>query len=157
MTNAYESVISLGGLETETDYPYSGKGSEQCTNNKTLARVTIDSYQNLTSNETQLTQWLMNNGPISIGLNANGMQFYMRGVSHPYRWMCKPSVIDHGVLIVGFGETVSRFGKKRLPYWIIKNSWGTSWGRKGYYWLYRGDGSCGVNTFATSAIMNNKE
>ena len=44
--------------------------------------------------------------------------------------MCKADKIDHGVLLVGYGEEKARWSKKILPYWIIKNSWGSSYGRK---------------------------
>jgi len=63
------------------------------------------------------------------------------------KFFCDPNALDHGVLIVGYGIQ----GKK--PYWIIKNSWGPTWGRKGYYYIYRGDGSCGLNTMCSSSIV----
>ena len=143
-----------GGLETEKDYPYEGYLSDGCVYNKSMAKVAIDSYVVLPTDENELAMWLVSHGPISVGLNAAGMQFYMKGVSHPWKWMCTASKIDHGVLIVGFGQTTSRFSHKPMPYWIVKNSWGKSWGRQGYYLLYRGDGSCGINTMATSAVIN---
>ena len=120
-----------GGLETENDYPYEGWWDEQkCHLNRSLAKVKIDSYVVLPENETFLAQWLVNYGPISVGINAKVMQFYFGGISHPYKWLCKQSVddIDHGVLIVGYGIGKTRITLKTLPFWIIKNSWGSSWG-----------------------------
>lgn len=125
--------------------------SDKCVYNKSLARVNIDSYLSLPTNETQIAQWLVKHGPVSVGINANVMQFYKTGVSHPWKWLCKPNRINHGVLLVGFGESYSKLHKKLVPFWIIKNSWGSSYGKKGYYYMYRGDGSCGINTMATSA------
>lgn len=99
---AYRALEQIGGLELETDYPYDGK-DETCHFDKNKARVQVISGLNITSNETQMAQWLVQNGPISIGINANAMQFYMGGVSHPFKFLCNGDNLDHGVLIVGYG------------------------------------------------------
>ncbi|CAH1637571.1 unnamed protein product [Spodoptera littoralis] len=150
--NAYRAIEQMGGLELESDYPYEGVG-EKCEFNKTLAKVQISGAVNITTNETGMAQWLVHNGPISIGINANAMQFYMGGISHPWKMLCNPTNLDHGVLIVGYGIKDYPLFHKKLPYWIIKNSWGKSWGEQGYYRVYRGDGTCGVNQMASSAII----
>nr|XP_034833780.1 uncharacterized protein LOC117990447 [Maniola hyperantus] len=150
--NAYRAIEQLGGLEAENDYPYEGE-NDKCSFNKTLSRVQISGAVNISSNETDMAKWLLQNGPISIGINANAMQFYVGGVSHPWRMLCNPSNLDHGVLIVGYGVKDYPLFHKRLPYWIVKNSWGARWGEQGYYRVYRGDGTCGVNQMASSAVI----
>ncbi|XP_063831512.1 uncharacterized protein LOC135080730 [Ostrinia nubilalis] len=154
--NAYRAIEQLGGLETESDYPYEGE-DDKCSYNKTLSRVYINGAVNISSNETEMAQWLIHNGPISIGINANAMQFYRAGISHPWKLLCNPNNIDHGVLIVGYGIKDYPLFHKRLPYWIVKNSWGSGWGEEGYYRVYRGDGTCGVNTMASSAVVKPRE
>ncbi|XP_029163617.1 uncharacterized protein LOC114935029 [Nylanderia fulva] len=150
--NAYRAIEKLGGLELESDYPYEAE-NEKCHFKKSLAKVQLASAVNITSNETQIAQWLVQNGPISIGINANAMQFYVGGVSHPFKFLCNPKNLDHGVLIVGYGTSNYPLFHKKLPYWVIKNSWGKRWGEQGYYRVYRGDGTCGLNMMATSALV----
>ncbi|KYN27092.1 PREDICTED: uncharacterized protein LOC108757840 [Trachymyrmex cornetzi] len=150
--NAYRAIEQLGGLELESDYPYEAE-NEKCHFKQNLVKVELASAVNITSNETQIAQWLVRNGPIAIGINANAMQFYMGGVSHPLKFLCNPKNLDHGVLIVGYGKSSYPLFHKDLPYWIIKNSWGKSWGEQGYYRVYRGDGTCGLNTMASSAVV----
>ncbi|OTF80778.1 Cathepsin F precursor-like protein, partial [Euroglyphus maynei] len=128
-TNAFKTIIKLGGIESESDYPYDAQ-NEKCHFRKSLSHVKISSYVELPKNETYMKNYLYRNGPISIGINANAMQFYFGGISHPPNWLCNPSSLDHGVLIVGYGTGKTRILHQTQPYWIIKNSWGKSWGEK---------------------------
>lgn len=150
--NAYKAIEQLGGLELESEYPYSAKAG-QCHFNKTMSHVKVTGAVDLPKNETAMAQWLIENGPLSIGINANAMQFYHGGVSHPWRPLCLHSSIDHGVLIVGFGISEYPLFNKTLPYWIVKNSWGPQWGEQGYYRVYRGDNTCGLNSMVSSAVL----
>ncbi|KRX65499.1 Cathepsin L, partial [Trichinella sp. T9] len=133
-SNAYKEIIRLGGLTTEKNYSYDG-------NQGTLPE-----------DETEIAAYIRENGPVAVGINAFAMMFYRHGIAHPWRFLCSPDALDHGVSIVGYD--VEKQSTKPKPYWIIKNSWGTHWGEGGYYMLYRGAGVCGVNKMVTSAIID---
>ncbi|XP_013098573.1 putative cysteine proteinase CG12163 isoform X2 [Stomoxys calcitrans] len=150
--NAFEAIEKIGGLELESEYPYHAR-KEQCHFDKSRVQVKVKGHVDLPKNETAMAQWLIANGPISIGINANAMQFYRGGVSHPWHMLCSHKNLDHGVLIVGYGVSDYPMFNKTLPYWIIKNSWGSKWGEQGYYRVYRGDNSCGVSEMASSAVL----
>ena len=66
--------------------------------------------------------------PVSVAVDARGWSHYSSGVFGN----CEKS-IDHAVLLVGVINGV----------WKIKNSWGASWGEKGFIRLAAGD-TCGI-------------
>ncbi|KAF3559490.1 hypothetical protein F2Q69_00016386 [Brassica cretica] len=84
----------------------------------------------------------------SVALNAAYMQTYMGGVSCPY--ICSKR-LNHGVLLVGYGSAgFSQARFKEKPYWIIKNSWGETWGENGFYKLCKGRNVCGVDSMVST-------
>jgi len=147
-TNAFTWMKAQNvGLESETDYPYTAR-DDTCAQTAGKEKVFVDGYKTISTDEDQIAQALMDNGVLSIGINAGPMQFYFGGVANPL--LCNPKKLDHGVDIVGFGTDPK-------PHWIIRNSWGAAWGEKGYYRIVRGKGKCGLNTMVSTAVINKKE
>uniref|UniRef100_A0A4W5NEJ1 Cathepsin F n=1 Tax=Hucho hucho TaxID=62062 RepID=A0A4W5NEJ1_9TELE len=144
-SNAYEVIEKLGGLETETDYSYTGK-KQSCDFTTDKVTAYINSSVELSKDENGDIYLYLSN-PTCLSLLVSP-QFYRKGVSHPLKIFCNPWMIDHAVLLVGYGE---RQGK---PFWAIKNSWGEDYGEHGYYYLYRGSRLCGINKMCSSAIVN---
>jgi len=63
----YRAIKDIGGLEYEAEYPYKAK-KNQCHFNKTLSHVQVSGFVDLPKgNETAMQEWLLTNGPISIG------------------------------------------------------------------------------------------
>ena len=70
------------------------------------------------------------------------LQHYHNGIF--YDPSCTKNNINHAVTVVGYGTN----GKQ--DYYIIKNSWGTSWGMNGYGYIARNkDNMCGIASFAS--------
>jgi len=79
--------------------------------------------------------------PVSVSVQADQdvFQFYKSGV---VTGSCGTN-LNHAVNIVGYNTTTDP------QYWIVRNSWGTWWGEKGYIRILvsGGSGVCGINMF----------
>ncbi|XVF36023.1 hypothetical protein REPUB_Repub19eG0022500 [Reevesia pubescens] len=148
MTTAFEYTLKAGGLQTEKDYPYTGNDRGACKFEKTKIAASVSNFSVISLDEDQIAANLVKHGPLAVGINAVFMQTYMHGVSCPY--ICGKN-LDHGVLLVGYGaEGYAPIRFKNKPYWIIKNSWGETWGEDGYYKICRGRNVCGVDSMVSS-------
>jgi len=141
--NAYNSVIKEGGQESWSEYPYTAQnGNCQFSSSKIVAK--ISSWENVyANNEDAMASWLAQNGPISICVDASQWSDYSGGVMTASQ--CGSS-IDHCVLAVGYNTQANP------PYWIVRNSWGTSWGvENGFIYLQYGTNTCELAFEPTSA------
>jgi len=135
MDNAFK-YVEANGLCTEAAYPYTAKdGTCKASSCSVSPNSKIGGYKDVTHTENALGA-AVDNQPVSIAIEADqsGFQLYKSGV---FCGVCGTS-LDHGVLAVGYGTDVT-------DYWIVKNSWGTSWGEKGYIRVCRNKNECGLS------------
>jgi cathepsin F len=137
---AYQYVKQAGGLELEQDYPYvSGKSGQtgvcKVVSSKIVAGSGPTGFTNIQKTESQL-QAAVNNGPASVCVAADAFQSYRSGILKS----C-PGEIDHCVQAVGYDSTNN--------YWIVRNSWATSWGEQGYIRIQMGSDLCQIAQDAT--------
>jgi C1A family cysteine protease len=130
------------GTELWTDYPYVAR-DQKCAYNSSKVVFKNKGWVNIQKNNETAMEMAVALQPISIALKADAsvFQLYKSGVINS---TACGTTINHAVTIVGYNNTASP------PYWIIKNSWGTSWGEKGYVRIFKqlngtlGKGICGL-------------
>jgi len=146
MEQAFEFVIKNGGIDTEESYPYKGVDGH-CNFNKTNVGASITSFKRIKSgDEKQLLKEVAKVGPVSVGIDASRPSFHLYKEGIYYEKSCSSTKLDHGVLVVGYGEDKDE-NKENGEYWIVKNSWGPTWGMKGYINMSRNkDNNCGIAT-----------
>ena len=104
------------------------------------------------NNESVLEEAVALVGPISVCINANSnFMGYSSGVFDDVTCTSGFDDIDHCVLAVGYG-TDAMSGK---DYWLVKNSWGTTWGDQGYIKMARNNmNQCAISTLASYPDVN---
>jgi len=139
MDYGFQYIQDNEGIDTDDDYPYvSGGGNvPSCDTGKQARHVgTVTGYHDVPKSNAAQMEAALNKGPVSIAIEADqsGFQRYSGGI---FSGTCGTN-LDHGVLTVGFTEN----------YWIVKNSWGASWGLSGYIRMGRTadsqGGQCGM-------------
>jgi len=139
--------VKKAGLETEKAYPYTSGGGDtgncKYDANKVLAKIDGFQYATKKLNETEMQATSLAHGPLSICVDAETWQYYTGGVVTSG---CGTD-LDHCVQIVGWDSNA-----KGVKYWIIRNSWNTDWGIKGFIYVERNHDLCGVAMEATYVV-----
>jgi cathepsin L len=143
-SDAYAYAISKqdGLWNTEAEYPYKAVQST-CKFNKATAICKIVGHimPCPSKTEEELLNACYEKGVVSICIDAghSSFQLYKKGVYDEPK--CSPANLDHAVGLIGWGV------EGGVPYWIVRNSWGTVWGNEGYIWMIRNkNNQCGVAT-----------
>ncbi|XP_018311145.1 cathepsin O [Mycetomoellerius zeteki] len=134
-------LASKTRIISETDYPLTLQ-TDTCRLHKISAKtsgvkVTDFTCDSFVDAETELLTLLVTHGPVAAAVNAISWQNYLGGI---IQYNCDGSFnsLNHAVQIVGYDT------EARIPHYIIKNSWGPSFGNKGYIFIAVGKNLCGI-------------
>ncbi|XP_006884552.1 PREDICTED: cathepsin O [Elephantulus edwardii] len=94
--------------------------------------------------EDEMAKTLLSFGPLVVTVDAMSWQDYLGGIIQHH---CSSGEANHAVLITGFDKTGS------VPYWIVRNSWGNSWGIDGYAYVKMGANICGIADSVSSVFV----
>ncbi|CAG9797789.1 unnamed protein product [Chironomus riparius] len=150
MDNAFQYIKDNGGIDTESTYPYEGI-DDTCHFVKKNVGATDKGFVDIPQgDEEAMKKAVATIGPVSVAIDASheSFQFYSEGVY--YEPQCDSEQLDHGVLVVGYGTDETT----KEDYWVVKNSWGTSWGDKGYIRMARNrKNHCGIATASSYPLV----
>ena len=121
------SYVKDKGIASEASYPYKAV-DQKC--KKSTSIFSISGYTDVPSGDCDSLLNALNQQPVAIGVDAEEWQFYSGGVFNN----CG-SNLDHGVVLIGYESANNAY--------IVRNSWGASWGESGYIRLSSGN-TCGI-------------
>ena len=142
MDGAFKFIIENGQCSLSS-YPYtSGVSKTGGTCQKCSAVAHISSCSDVKANDQVSLKGAVAQQPVAIAIEADTRYFQSYSSGILTSTSCGTQ-LDHGVLIVGYGEDS---GQK---YWLVKNSWSNTWGDNGYVKIARSDstndaGICGI-------------
>lgn len=151
MDNSFKYIRDNHGIDSESGYPYYARELGYCYYNVKYNTATDTGFYDLPSgDENALKIAVATVGPISIAIDATHPSFtsYRSGVY--IEPLCGNGLanLDHAVLIVGYGT------ENGEDYWLVKNSWATTWGDAGYIKMARNrNNQCGVATKASYPLV----
>jgi len=145
LPTAFQYIQSTG-LELDSYYPYaSGESgfSGSCTFDASHVVAHISGFEYATQNQSEKAMQvaMVGHTPLSVCVDASSWQDYSSGVVDAAS--CGTD-LDHCVQAVGYASLTNG-----TEYWIVRNSWATSWGIDGYIYIELGQNVCGIAEEAT--------
>ncbi|CAH1100334.1 unnamed protein product [Psylliodes chrysocephalus] len=137
------------GIMREDAYPYKEVASTECQFNVSESVLKPKEHIFVTNGSEDALKKAVARQPVAVAINAgHDFQFYSWGILDDSSCVSDSYHLNHGVLVVGYGI----FNEK--DYWIVKNSWGASYGKDGYVWMPRNkNNACGIAAYALYPVL----
>ncbi|XP_064608137.1 cathepsin O-like [Liolophura sinensis] len=132
-------IKSATPLVPDTEYPLTDKSQFCKIILNGTSGVFVKDYtclRDLYRNETKVLLLLANVGPVTVSVDATTWNDYQGGI---IQYHCRGATNNHAVQIVGYDLT------GEIPYYIVRNSWGTDFGNAGYLYVKYGGNVCGIS------------
>jgi len=148
MDDAFEYIKLNGGIDSEGSYPYEGVQGKCRYSKENNAAEDVGFVDVKQGSEHSLKRAVATQGPVSVAIDASHRSFQMYDSGVYMEPRCSSEELDHGVLVVGYGE------ENGHKYWIVKNSWSEEWGEDGYIKMARNkDNMCGIASSASYPLV----
>lgn len=150
MDQGFTYIHDNNGIDTEASYPYTAMDGKCVFNAANVGATLSDCKDVPQGDEGALANAINMIGPMSVAIDAShaSFQLYTSGVY--YEPECSSQFLDHGVTAVGYGTDATA----GMDYYIVKNSWGTSWGNQGYIEMARNkNNNCGIASASSYPIV----
>ncbi|XP_076430408.1 cathepsin O isoform X2 [Peromyscus maniculatus bairdii] len=124
-------------LVEDSEYPFKAENGLCRYFPRSQSGVSIKNFSayDFSDQEDEMAKALLNFGPLVVIVDAVSWQDYLGGIIQHH---CSSGEANHAVLITGFDKTGN------TPYWMVRNSWGNSWGIEGYAHVKMGGNVCGI-------------
>jgi len=134
---------------SESSYPYTAKDGTCAYNESNVTPVKAVSYTGVTADSPDSMKDALVNNIMSVAIQANQLSFQLYTSGVFTNTNCGTQ-LDHATNVVGWGTEGS------MDYWIMRNSWGASWGEAGYMRLeiVDGVGLCGIQMQPNYPVAN---
>jgi len=147
-SQAFQYLMWTNGSQSSSSYSYTGRDG-QCKFKQAGVIIRLSDEVNITERDEKMLVDSITKTPVSVAYQVSGdFRNYKSGVYDSKQCKSGPMDVNHAVLAVGYNSTSAG-----VPYYIIKNSWGTSFGIQGYFWMVRDKNMCGVATCSAYPIV----